>query len=214
MARGCWLRALIGLGGAAAPAGWSWICLLGKGPVPKYHLLAPLGSWHLWAPGPGTGVVPVQPRRAMNQPHLPGGPRLGQVLFWALCRGLCEFFLPAHPCAAAVSPFIATLQGLSAGVGELGILGGTTALLLLLLLSRPGAWVRLVPALIGTLISLAGKKGVPEIKQLKSVLLVTALPPPAAMWCHILLLLVPSSPWLWPDGRAGRGETLPSTVTP
>lgn len=205
-------------------------------------------SWHLRTPSSGTGGAPVQPHQGLNQPRLPRGTRCWQVLFWVLCRGLCQLFLPAHPCTAAVSPFIATLPGAESRYGGAQHSGGNHWLCCCCYLGhspgpstcgtqrgfpghrvpprpclpwgfmeervqpchqhlvfpsdviRAGAWVRFVPALIGPLISPAGKMGVPEISQLKSVILATALPPPVAMWCFILLLLVPSGPWLWPDG--------------
>lgn len=61
--------------------------------MPSFDLLAPLGSGlrHRWGA-----------RAGLDQPPLPRGTWHWQVLFWVLCRGLCELFLPAHPCTATV----------------------------------------------------------------------------------------------------------------
>lgn len=218
---------------------FSWLSRAGSVSWGRVWSQSPLSStFGLLAQARG---VPVQPRRGLSQPHLPGGTRDWQVLFWVLCRGLCELFLPAHPCTAAAPSFVATfppwaerrhggVQG-SGGPqhsGGLSVLGGSAfwgntvswgnsafwlccccslehspaawtcgtlwvcpghrgsqpqpcpcwgfmqervqpcpqLLVFPSSLSRPGAWVRFVPVLIGTLISPAGKMGVPDINLL------------------------------------------------
>lgn len=85
---------------------FSWLSRAGSVSWGRVWSQSPLSStFGLLAQARG---VPVQPRRGLSQPHLPGGTWDWQVLFWVLCRGLCELFLPAHPCTAAAPSFVAT----------------------------------------------------------------------------------------------------------
>lgn len=59
----------------------SWLCLLGKGLVPKCH---PLISWHLWALGSGTGGVPEQ---GWTSPLSPEAPGTGRFYFGCFAEG-------------------------------------------------------------------------------------------------------------------------------